>query len=242
VSPTSAQRFAAKVHRRRRRRTAVVAAAVTLGLACGWLMFASPVLAVQRIEVRGLKRVSTDAVRAVADREYGRAMALTSPQAVAERVVQVPLVLSARVERKWPSTLVIIVGEREPIAAVPAVGGGVDLVDGDGVVIVGAAAAPSNLPLLDVDVHKAGAAALRAARAVSDDIPTQLRPTIRKITATSPDAVSFVLGDGSTVDWGSAQDGPSKATSLLAIHPKPLKRPVRIDVSAPDAPAVTARA
>jgi cell division protein FtsQ len=241
VSPTSAQRFAAKVHRRRRRRAAVVAAALTLGLACGWLMFASPVLAVQRVELHGLHRVPADQVRAVADREFGRAMALTSPQAVAERVVQVPLVLSARVEREWPSTLVIIVGEREPIAAVAASGGAVALVDGDGVVIESAPAAPPDLPLLDVDVRKAGAAALRAARSVSDAIPAQLRPTVRKITASSPDSVSFVLGDGSRVEWGSAQDGPTKATALLAIHPKPLKRPIRIDVSAPDAPAVTGR-
>jgi cell division protein FtsQ len=241
VSATSAQRFAAKVHRRRRQRAAVVAGALVLGLGCGWLLFASPVLAVQRVEVHGLQRVAVDQVRAVADREYGRAMALTSPQAVAERVVQVPLVLSAKVERRWPSTLVIVVGEREPIAAVPAAGGGVALVDGDGVVVEDDVAAPADLPLLDVDVHKAGSAALRAARSVSDAIPAQLRPTVRRITATSPDAVSFVLGDGSTVEWGSAQDGPAKATTLLAIHPKPLKRPIRIDVSAPGAPAVTGR-
>jgi cell division protein FtsQ len=236
----------------------VAAAAITIGVICGWLLFGSPLFAVQRVQVQGLHRVPLADVRAVAEQDVGRSMALTSTQAVAERVVQVPLVLSARVDRRWPSTLVVTVVEREPIAAVAVSGatgsagvagatgsarGGVALMDADGVVVetVGTGAVPAGLPLLDVDVRKAGAASLRAAREVSDAIPAQLRPGVKTVTATSPDAVSFVLADGTRVLWGSAQDGPAKAATLLAVHPKPLSRPVTIDVSAPDAPALTSR-
>ena len=242
VSTGSAQRFAAKVRRRRRNRLLVGATAITIGLVCGWLLFASPLFAVQRVQVLGLHRVPLADVRAVAEQDVGRSMALTSTQAVAERVVRVPLVLSARVDRRWPSTLVVTVVEREPIAAVAATGGGVALVDADGVVVetVGTGAVPAGLPLLDVDVRKAGAASLRAARDVSDAIPAPLRAGVKTVTATSPDAVSFVLADGTRVLWGSAQDARAKAATLLAVHPKPLSRPVTIDISAPDAPALTA--
>jgi cell division protein FtsQ len=199
------------------------------------------VFSVQRVQLDGLQRVPADQVRAVADQQFGRPMALTSPQTLAEQVVQIPLVLSARVERRWPSTLVITIAEREPIAAVAAAGGGFDLVDGDGVVVAAAPSPPPGLPQLEVNVPTAGAGALRAARQVFDEIPAPFRATLRAIGATSPDAVSFVLGDGTTVEWGSADDGAKKAVALLAVHPKPLKHPARIDVSAPDVPAVVDR-
>jgi cell division protein FtsQ len=239
VSGTSAQRFAARVRRRRRQRAVVTGSAMTLGLMLGWLLFGSAALAVQRIEVRGTQRVPAGAVRAAVQFETGHSMALISPQDAAARVAAVPLVRSAKVLRSWPSTLVVVVREREPIAAVPAGQGRVALVDEDGVVVEITAHAPGGLPGLDVDVARDGVLALRAARRVSDDLPPLLRPAVRRITAATPDAVGLVLTDGSTVNWGSADDGARKAEALLAVHPRALSRAIAIDVSAPGAPAVT---
>ena len=243
VSSTSADRFAARVRRRRQRRAAIAGGAVVLGLVVGWLMFGSTALAVQHIEVEGLHRVPAEAVQAAVRFEVGQPMALIAPQAAAERVVALPLVRSARVVRSWPSTLRVVVVEREPLAAVPAAGGRLALVDGDGVVVdtVAAAQAPAGLPRLDVDVARSGAATLRAARQVSDDLPAALRPTVRRITAATPDAVTLLLADGTTVTWGSADDGPRKAEALLALHPRPLPHPAAVDVSSPDTPAITNR-
>ena len=132
------------------------------------------------------------------------------------------------------------VTERSPIAAVPTAGGRVALVDEDGVVVDTAARAPQSLPLLGVDVAKAGPLSLRAARAVFDDLPPALRAMVRRVGAASPDGVGLVLSDGSTVNWGSADDGARKVEALLAVHPHGLGKPVAIDVSAPDNPAITA--
>jgi cell division protein FtsQ len=241
VSPTSAQRFAQKACRRRRQRVMVLAAALVFGLGVGWVLFGSQFLAVQRVEVVGLHRVGLADVQQAAAGQLGRPMALTSPQAVAERVVRLPLVLSARVERSWPSTLLIIVVERQPIAAVPLSAGGFALMDGDGVTVATAGSPPPGLPVLDVDVRRAGPAALQAARQVSDSLPDTLRTGLRQISAVSPDAVSIVLADGSTVLWGSAKDSSDKILALHAVHPKALPHPMLIDVSAPEAPAVTGR-
>jgi cell division protein FtsQ len=239
VSSSSAERFAARVRRRRQRRLMIAGGATVVGLLIGWLLFASTALAVQRIEVRGVHRVSPDVVRAAVQFEIGRSMALIDPQAAAERVLREPLVQHAEVVRSWPSTLVVEVTEREPIAAVPAGAGRVSLVDGDGVVVESRAGAPAGLPLLDVDVAKAGPGALRAARAVVTALPPAVSAMVRKTGATSPDAVTLVLTDGSTVLWGSAEDGARKADALLAVHPRPLRKPARIDVSAPGTLAVT---
>jgi cell division protein FtsQ len=244
VSSTSAQRFAARVRRRRRQRAAVTGSAMALGLMLGWLLFGSTALAVQRVEVQGVRRVPADAVRGAVQFEVGHPMALISPESAADRVTTLQLVRSAKVVRSWPSTLVVVVTEREPIAAVPARAGAsgaaaFDLVDGDGVVIESVRRAPAGLPLLDVDVARAGAPSLRAARAVFEDLPATLRSVVRRITAGTPDAVGLELSDGSTVNWGSADDGPRKVEALLAVHPRPLSRPAAIDVSAPDTPAIT---
>ena len=239
VSSTSAEKFAARVRLRRRRRAAVAGGAVTLGLVVGWLLFGSTALAVQHVEVVGLHRVSPEAVRAAVQFEIGHSMALVEPQTAAERVVGVPLVRSARVVRSWPATLRVEVVEREPLAAVPVAGGRVALMDRDGVVVETVAHAPAGLPLLDVDVARAGAATLRAARQVSDDLAVRLRPSVRRISAVTPDAVTLVLSDGTTVTWGSAQDGSRKSAALLALHPRALPHPVAVDVSSPETPAIT---
>lgn len=238
VSRSSAERFAARVRRRRRRRAAVTGSAMALGLVLGWLLFGSSLLAVRRIEVRGVHRVPAAAVREAVRFEIGHPMALVSPDAAAAHASAVPLVRSVRVVRSWPSTLVVEVVEREPIAAVPAAGGRLALVDGDGVVVETVAAAPAGLPVLQVDVATAGPAALRAARAVSDGLPQPVRDQVRSIGAASPDGVQLVLTDRSTVQWGSADRSADKAQALLAVHPKPGERPTVIDVTAPDAPAV----
>jgi cell division protein FtsQ len=239
VSRTSAQRFAARVRRRRQKRAAVTGSAMALGLVLGWLLFGSTALAVQHIEVQGLDRVPEEAVRGAVQFELGHPMTMISPQAAARRVAALPLVSSVKVVRSWPSTLVVEVTEREPIAAVPVAASRFALTDRDGVVVETVARTPAGLPLLDVDVARAGAASLRAARQVYDDLPAALRPTVRRISAASPDAVGLVLSDGSTVNWGSADDGAGKVAALLAVHPRPLSHPAAIDVSAPDTPAVT---
>jgi len=220
----------------------VVFAALAGGLGLGWLVFGSPLLAVRRVPVRGVQRLTAGEIVELASGQLGRSMALASPRDVADRVARLRLVRSVRVDRSWPGTLVVTVTERQPIAAVPS-GGRLELVDGDGVVVetVARAAVPAGVPVVDVDVAVAGADSLRAARAVADEVPAALRPGVRTIRATSPDAVSFVLADGSTVVWGSAQDGGRKAAALLAVHPRPTKQKVIVDVSAPDAPAVTER-
>jgi cell division protein FtsQ len=241
VSNTSAARFAARVRRRRRRRVAVVLAALAGGLGLGWLVFASPVLAVRDVQVRGVQRLSAADVQRVAERQLGLSMALASPQTVAEQVAQLRLVRAVHVDRSWPSTLVVTVSEREPIVAVPVAGGRVQRVDGDGVLIDTVPRAQAGLPVVEVDVQRAGTESLRAARTVVDDIPPALRTGLRTVRATSPDDVSFVLADGSTVIWGSALDGDRKAAALLAVHPRATKHRVVIDVSAPDAPATNER-
>jgi cell division protein FtsQ len=242
VSPTSAERFAARVRARRRRRRllGVLAAALLAGL--GWVALWSPWATVESVEVSGTERVPRAEVLGAAEAEVGRSMLLarTDDVAAAIRGAQ-PLVRSVTVTRQWPSTLRIVVVERAPVAAVPT-GREVRLVDADGVVVqrVAAGKVPRaierDLPRVEVDLERPDAvASLRACVEVSRGLPVSLERQVRRLGATTPDRVWLQLAGGARVDWGSGEDTPRKAEVLLALLPQ---KASSYDVRSPDTPAV----
>ncbi len=242
--------FALRARSRRRRRWAAGLATVLVLAGAGWLLLGSSLLAVQEIRIVGTDRVRVEDVRAASAAERGRPMVLVDLEAVSRRVNALPLVHDVRVLRQWPGTLVVTVHERVPIAAVPVGGTGgtpgptpgqVRLVDRDGVeVAVGPK--PAGLPFLQVDVARSGSATLRSALDVLATLPAQLRTGLRGIGAGSPDGVWVVLSSGVTVIWGDPTDGDHKAAVLHAvITASDASKIAVVDVSAPDAPAVTNR-
>jgi cell division protein FtsQ len=219
----------------------------------GWLVLGSPVLEVRQVRVLGTDRVPVADVLRTADPERGRPMVLVDLAGVSRRVNALPLVHDVRVVRQWPGTLVVTVHERVAVAAVPASAASaagkpasgaastVRLVDRDGVE-VGSGPKPAGLPYLQVDLARSGAATMRAALAVLDSLPANLRTGLKGIGADSPDGVWLTLSDGVRVVWGDATDSDRKAAVLHAVitASDPARLAV-VDVSAPDAPAVTNR-
>jgi cell division protein FtsQ len=252
VSRTSAQRFAARVRSRRRRRVLIGLAVAALLAGAAWVLLVSPWATVRRVEVAGLHRVDAVAVQVAARPELGRPLLLADTDRVAAQVGRQPLVAEVEVSRHWPSTLRVMVRERNPVAAVPGPNG-VRLVDVDGVVVDLAVLPPPNLPLVEVDVGTTpaadpsenparspmpGAAALRACLAVLEGIPAGLRAQVDQIGADGPESVWLVLDDRSRVQWGGAEQTRLKAEVLKALR---RQHAARYDVSAPDAPAVSGR-
>lgn len=222
----------------RRVLTALVAA-VVLAVLAGWVLLASPWLRVQDVRISGTERTELSAVQTLVDGERGAALAGVNTRSLAARVGALPLVASVDVRRVWPSTLDVVVHEREAVAAVPSVGGGFDLVDENAKVLVQADAAPAGVPTLAVDVAAAGAGALQAALDVNGTLPAELRSRVAQIAATGPDAVTLQLADGPRVVWGGAERPERKAEVLERLLADPsVASAATVDVSAPDAPAV----
>ncbi|MFI7589412.1 cell division protein FtsQ/DivIB [Spongisporangium articulatum] len=269
VSATSAQRFAAKVRERRRRRFAVVVVVLALVLGGGWLVVLSPWATVKTIEIErvggskltGLPasaQISDAELRAQAQEELGHSLLLARVDDVRDRLERLRLVRGATVRRKVPSTLVLRVELREPVAAVPAAdaavpaadagevadGGssasskGLVLVDIDGVRLGRVAAAPAGLPQLDVDLDSAGSASLRACLAMLRELPEAISRRVATIGADSPDGIRLRLKAGASVMWGSAGQTARKAEVLRALLKQ---KAVAYDVSSPDTPAVRQR-
>lgn len=231
------RRLAARSRSRRRTRLAVtsgVAGTLLVLGALGWVLLGTSLLGVQEVRVAGVSRLAAAEVRAAAAITAGTPMATLDASAVAGRVADLRVVRRVSVERQWPRTVTISVTERVA-AAVQARGPAYALVDRDGVVFAEQSQRPRGLPLVSAPVD-AGAAALRAAVAVLDQLPQGVRGDVRQVRAASRDQVEVRLTRGRTVVWGSTERGPRKAAVLAVLV---TRRASVYDVSAPDTPTTT---
>lgn len=201
-----------------------------------WIGWYSPVLGVRAVTVT-LSEAPTSAgplteeqVVAVAGVPAQTPLLRVDAEQVAARVSQMPEVRSVRVTREWPSTLHIDVRRRVPVAVV-AEAGAYRLVDGEGVTMRALDAPIEGVALVD-----AAGEGLPAAVAVAHDLPGWLLPKVELIRASTRNDVTLVLRSGSSVLWGSADQGRLKGDVLRALM---RTRAERYDVSAPGVPTTS---
>lgn len=219
------------------RRVAIVLLVLApIALAAGWIVFFSPWLAVNRVEITVEAApdmagpLGPDDVRAVAEVETGTPLLRVPVGEVEARLTALPQVESATVTRSWPDALIIDVVRRQPVAFV-ASPGGYDVVDATGVVI-------RTVPTVDkgVPVVRATGDGVIAAVTVARELPEEIRRKVVEITATSRNDVTLSLRDGAEVMWGSAEEAAFKAEVLAALLKVGAKY---YDVSSPGVPATS---
>lgn len=197
----------------------------------------SPLLSLQKIEVEGTSRVDRRAVLTSLDGQLGKPLAMVDFTAVKSDLSNFPLIESYVTETMPPHTLVIKITEREPIASVK-IGKTFELVDPAGVVIQTSPKQPEGVPLVDVKGATIDGKVYRAAAEVLLSLPAELRKTVTKVTASTPDDVTLSLSTGEQVVWGSAGASSQKAqllTGLIKSHKATNPdQSVEYDVSAPD--------
>lgn len=226
--------FGRRLRQRRRQAAApwlaIVAGAAVLGVGAV-LVYATPLLGVRHVEVRGNAIVSADQVRAAAAVPHGAPLASLDLRAVQRRVAALEPVRDVRVSRSWPSTVDISVVERTAVAALPAEGTAFRLIDAAGVVFRTVPAQPAGLPVLVLATPGPGDAGTRAGLSVLAALTPQLRSAMARLEVAAPTRISLHLSDGRTVVWGDASGNADKAIVATAL----LGRPGRvIDVSAPN--------
>jgi cell division protein FtsQ len=206
---------AARPRRRSRGRRAVaVALALTILVVAAWALLGSSLLVVRHVRVTGAGGpVPAAVVRSAARIPLGIPLARVDGAAAARRVERLAPVLSARVSRSFPDTVVIAVRQRTPDLAV-AVASGYALVDPAGVTVTVVGSAPSGMPLLTTPPPVLrGSPAVRAAAEVVQSLPAQLRALVRSVS-TSASSVTLLLSGGLTVRWGGPAQAAQKAAEL----------------------------
>lgn len=230
--------------RRLRLLVACLSAAAAVGAGAGATR--SPLLDVDRVEVRGATRTSRSEVVAAGGLGGRRAMTAVDVAAVARRVEALPWVRRARAERRWPSTVVVTVTEREPAAAAPAPPGWA-AVDATGRVLEIGPERPAGLPALAAvpapgppgsSLDPAAAVPLRVAAA----LPGALRTRVADVVARGGEVELTLAAPGGLVRLGPPVDLEAKLRSLTTVLTRAdLANLAVVDVRVPRAPVLTRR-
>jgi len=199
----------------------VALAAAGVVAAAGWVLFGSPLLAVRSVTVSGTHLVPQSEVLAESGVVPGTPLIRVNTAQAAARIERIAQVSNAQVTRSWPNRLVIVVRERTPVLVLPAYGGGgYDLADADGVVLMRVARRPAGLPLYPTvapDGALRGNPDLAAAAAVLSELPAPVRRSVISVTAPAPDQVTLRLAGGITVLWGDTGGAGVKARELTVL-------------------------
>jgi len=224
---------------RKRKRIALTTAAVIIALVAGFLAAAvySPMLAVRTITVDGAKLLKADAIRKALAPVEGTPLPQIDDAEITRLLKPLVQVRSVSTEARPPSTLVVHVVERVPVALLKKDSDYL-LVDVDGVQL-GSTKDPASVPLPLIEGSAARAELFKAITAVLATLPADVLAKMASASAKSPDAVELRLIDGKTVVWGNAEEKELKARVLEALLKAPAdpRVPVNVyDVSAPRHP------
>jgi cell division protein FtsQ len=220
---------------------ALAGVAIIAGVA--WALLGDRVFVVRSISVTGTHLVSPAQVLAAADIPPGTPLMRVNPGAVTRRVENIPKVESVKVTEGWPDHLTIAVTERVPVLAVRMEGGGYDLVDPAGVIVLYEKTKPSGLPLFVTTLSGSalqGDPGVAAAGAVLRELTPALARTVATVSAqqllngagsaAAAEQVTLSLKGGKTVVWGAPGNSAAKNREIQILF---RDRYNYLDVSAP---------
>jgi cell division protein FtsQ len=231
--PASVRRFNQRARQRRRqaaRPWLVGAVALLLGALVWGVAYHTSLLGVSTIEVRGNTLVTTDQVRAAAAVPDGTPLVSLDLTEVQRRVASLTPVSHAVVTRDWPSTLVIVVTERTPVAMIARTDKRYDLIDGSGVVYRTEVSRPAGLPLVKLGRPGPQDPSTRAALLVLAALTGELRGQLVALVVDTPTRIRLDLANNRQIIWGDATDNATKARAATSLLPR---QGSVIDVSAP---------
>jgi cell division protein FtsQ len=198
-----------------------VLAGVGIVAGVAWALLGSRLFVVRSVTVTGAHLVTSAQVIAAADVPLGTSLIGVDAGQVARRVEGIRQVASVAVSKDWPDHLTITVRERVPVVAVRMAGGGYDLVDPSGVLVVWSRTKPARLPLYQTTVDGGalrGNPGLATAAAVLAELSPALSKQVAEVGAPgTANQVLLGLRDGKTVLWGGTDDAAQKNRELAVL-------------------------
>lgn len=229
------KRFTGAARLRRRRVLVPLAAVLALAgfVAIGTL---SPILNLRTITVVGAERVDPNLIIERLQSQIGTPLALLNEAQIRETLSAFPLIEEYAIETIPPHELVVRVVERRPVMTLKR-GEVFDLVDAAGVVMQSQTERIPGFPLgegLVVDVNSP--AFVATAQSLTSMLP-ELAAQVNLASATTDQDVTFTLGSGLVIVWGSAEQSVRKSILVNTMLNSLAGRPVsRIDVSSVESP------
>lgn len=226
---------------RRHRRTIALSLITPVVLLVGLVVatLTTPMLAVEKITVKGTDRLSKSQVLNALKAQLGTPLTLVDSAEIGKALKTFVLVESYAVIARPPHELLVRITERQPISSVE-VNGVAYLYDPAGVRI-GVAKASDDLPLVKIHGEPSSSSHYASAIDVLLALPAELLPRVSVVEARTKDDVRMQLRGAARqqIVWGDSSGSVLKSKVL-----KSLLRHVRestaatIDVSSPTAPVV----
>ncbi|MGH9307217.1 MAG: cell division protein FtsQ/DivIB [Acidimicrobiales bacterium] len=234
---------------RRRLRLLVWGLSTVLAIALALAVLHSPIVGVRHVRITPSSHLSVATLAASAQINKGEPMVDISTTATQDRIDALAWVARSRVRLQWPSTVVVNVVERIPVAKVPAKAGQWSVVDSTGRVLEVTNAPPAGLvTIAGVDqtvpagsnLNGSAAPALAVAAALVSDIPASVRTQVLSINEVGGGQVELHLAFGGLAQLGGTDQLAEKLRSLSTVLARVnLVGVTAIDVSVPQAPTVT---
>jgi len=194
-----------------------------------YIGYYSNLLIIKKIDVRGANQVPVQLITDTAQISLNTQLLRVPTSIVVERLTTISQIGRAEVRRGWPSTLVIEVTERIPLALTDTPAGRF-LVDASGIAYL-PAPGDANFPLISGPDD--------ASRSVSilawQSFPDWLKAEVVITNSDNPNSIWFTLTSGRKVIWGDLTKAEEKGAVL-----KVLRRMAGsiYDVSTPEVPVV----
>lgn len=189
------------------------------------LVFFSPLLATQKITVRGTSLLETTQVEQKLEPLRGVPLTRIDEKKVRELLGQDNVIRSVQVESRPPHELVVTLKERTAVAVVKQ-GDTYHTVDSDGVSLLESATQPdTSVPLVRFSGDDPQTSAeFRTISTALSAMPSELLAQVKEAGATSTSSITLTLRDNTTVQWGTAEESELKAKVLLSLRQAIAKR------------------
>jgi cell division protein FtsQ len=194
----------------RRRRVAVIVAVPVLAVVLLGLLSFTPLFGAKEILVEGNVALSADAVASLAGVEPGTNVVHLDTETATQALESDPWVQEAVVSRDLPTTIVVRVIERAPVAR-----SGADVVAADGTILPGATG--EGLPSIAARVGDVTLDQRSSAAAVAGALAPVVRNRVDTVLVEPDDDLLLLLDDGVAVFYGAPGQEVAKAEALRAL-------------------------
>jgi cell division protein FtsQ len=227
------------------RRWIVALAVCGVAAAGSFALTYSPLFRATTIRVTGAGSIGQLRLRSLSGVVAGVNVYHLDASAAERRLEADPRVESATVTRRLPSTVVIEVTERVPVALVADGLGGFDRIGADGV-SMGVGARRGSLPVLEwAGDRTSNRDEVLVAASVATGMSPELRGLVRTIITSTGGSVRLVLRSGVVVSYGPPTDVTAKGQAVEAVLRWARARGreiTAVDVNVPGAPTATTTA
>jgi cell division protein FtsQ len=209
----------------RRRLRWVLVGAVVLALVAGvGAVFASPIVSIRHVRITGNARTNSELLGRIVVHLQGEPMARADLGFARTELASDPWVKRVSVRREWPSTILIDLAERSPVAAFLGVDQLWHAYDNDGRVVETVVDAPVDLvaiaPAGTTDATPIGeqvSSPLADAGRLAVALPKRLRDRTTTVTVGGDGIMRLDLKGGASVYFGTIAEMREKLVSILTV-------------------------